>query len=67
MLRRRADAEERLQRLTAWLQRGYEGHDFYGVAVEVHGLSCCPCSIVPTLAFAQFLMPSRPMAAAGGR
>jgi saccharopine dehydrogenase (NAD+, L-lysine forming) len=37
MLRRRAGAEERLQRLTAWLQRRYEGRDFYGVAVEVHG------------------------------
>ena len=37
MLRRRAGAEERLQRLTAWLQRRYEGRDFYGVAVDVHG------------------------------
>jgi saccharopine dehydrogenase (NAD+, L-lysine-forming) len=37
MLRRRAGAEERLQRLTARLQRRYEGRDFYGVAVEVHG------------------------------
>jgi saccharopine dehydrogenase-like NADP-dependent oxidoreductase len=37
MLRRRAGAEERLQRLTAWLQRRYEGRHFYGVAVEVHG------------------------------
>jgi saccharopine dehydrogenase-like NADP-dependent oxidoreductase len=37
MLPWRAGAEERLQRLTAWLQRRYEGRDFYGVAVEVHG------------------------------
>ena len=37
MLRRRAGAEERLQRLTAWLQRRYEGRDLYGVAVDVHG------------------------------
>jgi saccharopine dehydrogenase-like NADP-dependent oxidoreductase len=37
MLRWRAGAEERLQPLTAWLQRRYEGRDFYGVAVEVHG------------------------------
>ena len=37
MLRRRAGAEERLQRLTAWLKRRYEGCDVYGVAVEVHG------------------------------
>ena len=37
MLRRREGAEERLQRLTAWLQRRYEGRDFYGVVVEVHG------------------------------
>ena len=37
MLRRRAGAEERLQRATAWLQRRYEGRDFYGVVVEVHG------------------------------
>jgi saccharopine dehydrogenase (NAD+, L-lysine forming) len=34
---RRAGAEERLQRATAWLQRRYEGRDFYGVVVEVHG------------------------------
>jgi saccharopine dehydrogenase (NAD+, L-lysine forming) len=37
LLRRRASSQERLQRLTAWLQRRYEGRDFYGVAVEVHG------------------------------
>jgi saccharopine dehydrogenase-like NADP-dependent oxidoreductase len=37
MLRRRAGAEERLQRATAWLQRRYEGRDFYGVVVEVLG------------------------------
>ena len=37
MLRRRAGAEERLQRATAWLKRRYEGRDFYGVVVEVHG------------------------------
>jgi len=37
MLRRREGAEERLQRLIAWLQRRYEGRDFYGVVVDVHG------------------------------
>lgn len=37
MLRRRVGAEERLQRFTAWLQRRYEGRDFYGVVVDIHG------------------------------
>lgn len=37
MLRRRAGAEERVQRLNTWLRRRYEGHDWYGVAVEVEG------------------------------
>jgi len=37
MLRRRAGAEERVQRLTAWLRRRYEGRDFYAVVVDVHG------------------------------
>jgi hypothetical protein len=37
MLRRRAGAEERVQRFNAWLRRRYEGHDWYGVAVEVEG------------------------------
>jgi saccharopine dehydrogenase (NAD+, L-lysine-forming) len=37
ILRRRAGAEERLQRLTARLQRRYEARDWYGVVVEVQG------------------------------
>ena len=37
MVRRRAGAEERVQRLTAWLRRRYEGHDWFGVVVEVQG------------------------------
>src|SRR5829696_51536 len=37
MLRRRAGAEERVQRLNAWLTRRYEGRDWYGLAVEVEG------------------------------
>ncbi|HEX5849089.1 MAG TPA: saccharopine dehydrogenase NADP-binding domain-containing protein [Rubrobacter sp.] len=37
MLGRRAGAKERVQRLNAWLRRRHEGHDWYGVAVEVEG------------------------------
>jgi hypothetical protein len=37
MLRRRAGAEDRVQRLVGWLKRRYEGRDFYGVVVEVRG------------------------------
>jgi saccharopine dehydrogenase-like NADP-dependent oxidoreductase len=37
MLGRRAGAKERIQRLNAWLRRRDEGHDWYGVAVEVEG------------------------------
>jgi saccharopine dehydrogenase (NAD+, L-lysine-forming) len=37
MLRHRASAEERVQRLNAWLRRRYKGRDWYGVAVEVQG------------------------------
>jgi saccharopine dehydrogenase-like NADP-dependent oxidoreductase len=37
VLRRRAGAEERVQRLSAWLQHRYEGRDWYGVVVEVQG------------------------------
>ena len=37
MLGRRAGAEERVQRLNAWLSRRYEGRNRYGVAVEVKG------------------------------
>ncbi len=37
MLRRRAGAEGRFQRLNAWLRRRYEGRDWYAVAVEVEG------------------------------
>ena len=37
MLRRRAGAQERAQRLSAWLQHRYEGRDWYGVVVEVQG------------------------------
>jgi saccharopine dehydrogenase-like NADP-dependent oxidoreductase len=37
MLRRRAGAEERVQRLSARLQRRYRGRDRYGVIVEVQG------------------------------
>src|SRR5918994_3404108 len=36
-LRRRAGAEERVQRLLARLQRRYRGRDFYGVVVDVRG------------------------------
>jgi len=38
-LRRREGAEERLQRLNTWLQRRYEGHDWFGVVVDVRGAS----------------------------
>jgi ribosomal protein L35AE/L33A len=37
MLGRRAGAEERVQRLGAWLRRRYEGRDWYGIVVEVEG------------------------------
>jgi saccharopine dehydrogenase (NAD+, L-lysine-forming) len=37
MLGRRAGAQERVQRLVAWLRRLYEGHDWYGIVVEVEG------------------------------
>jgi saccharopine dehydrogenase-like NADP-dependent oxidoreductase len=37
VLRRRAGAEERIQRFTAWLQHRYEGRDRYGVSVGVEG------------------------------
>src|SRR5215204_182219 len=37
MLGRRAGAEERVQRLGAWLRRRYEGRDRYGIVVEVEG------------------------------
>jgi hypothetical protein len=37
VLRRRAGSQERLQRLNTWLQRWYEGRDWYGVVVEVEG------------------------------
>jgi saccharopine dehydrogenase-like NADP-dependent oxidoreductase len=37
MLRRRAGAEERVQRLMARLQRRYKRRDWYGVVVEVQG------------------------------
>jgi saccharopine dehydrogenase (NAD+, L-lysine forming) len=37
MLRRRAGAEERVQRLNTRLRRRYEGRDRYGVIVEVQG------------------------------
>jgi saccharopine dehydrogenase (NAD+, L-lysine forming) len=37
LLRRRAGSQERLQRLNTWLQRRYEGRDWYGVVVEVEG------------------------------
>src|SRR5215204_1591244 len=36
-LRRRAGAEERVQRLMARLQRRYRGRDWYGVVVDVRG------------------------------
>src|SRR5918994_614319 len=38
MLRRRADAEERVQRLSARLQRRYRGRDWYGITVEIQGV-----------------------------
>src|SRR5215208_1370648 len=37
VLRRRAGSQERVQRLTALLQRRYKGHDWYGVVVDVRG------------------------------
>jgi saccharopine dehydrogenase-like NADP-dependent oxidoreductase len=37
VLRLRAGAEERVQRLSTMLQRRYKGRDFYGVVVEVRG------------------------------
>jgi saccharopine dehydrogenase (NAD+, L-lysine-forming) len=37
LLRRRAGSQEQLQRLNTWLQRRYEGRDWYGVVVEVEG------------------------------
>jgi len=37
MLGLRAGAEERVQRLGAWLRRRYEGRDRYGIVVEVEG------------------------------
>jgi saccharopine dehydrogenase (NAD+, L-lysine-forming) len=37
MLGRRAGAQERVQRLVAWLRRRYEGYDWYGIVVEVEG------------------------------
>ena len=37
MLGRRAGAQERVQRLGAWLRRRYEGRDWYGIVVEVEG------------------------------
>ena len=37
MLGRRAGAEERVERLGAWLRRRYEGRDWYGIVVEVKG------------------------------
>jgi hypothetical protein len=37
ILRRRGGAEERLQRLTARLQRRYKGRDWYGVVVDIRG------------------------------
>jgi saccharopine dehydrogenase-like NADP-dependent oxidoreductase len=38
MLGRRAGAQERVQRLGAWLRRRYEGRDWYGIVVEVKGV-----------------------------
>ena len=37
MLGRRAGAQERVQRLGAWLRRRYEGRNWYGIVVEVEG------------------------------
>ena len=37
MLGRRAGAQERVQRLGAWLRRRYQGRDWYGIVVEVEG------------------------------
>jgi saccharopine dehydrogenase (NAD+, L-lysine-forming) len=37
MVGRRAGAQERVQRLGAWLRRRYEGRDWYGIVVEVEG------------------------------
>jgi saccharopine dehydrogenase (NAD+, L-lysine-forming) len=37
VLRRRGSSQERVQRLIGRLQRRYEGHDWYGVVVDVRG------------------------------
>jgi saccharopine dehydrogenase-like NADP-dependent oxidoreductase len=37
ILQRRAGSQERVQRLSAWLQHWYEGRDWYGLVVEVQG------------------------------
>ena len=37
LMRRRAGAQERFNRLMGWLQRKYAGLDWYGVVMEVHG------------------------------
>jgi saccharopine dehydrogenase (NAD+, L-lysine forming) len=37
LLRRRAGARERFNRLVGWLQQRYAGRDWYGLVVEVHG------------------------------
>jgi saccharopine dehydrogenase (NAD+, L-lysine-forming) len=37
LMRRRAGARERFNRLVGWLQQRYAGHDWYGLVVEVHG------------------------------
>jgi saccharopine dehydrogenase (NAD+, L-lysine-forming) len=37
ILQRRAGSQERVQRLSAWLQHRYEGRDWYGLVVEVQG------------------------------
>jgi saccharopine dehydrogenase (NAD+, L-lysine forming) len=42
MLRRRAGAEERVQRLSARLQRRYRGRDWYGITVEIQGARVDP-------------------------
>jgi saccharopine dehydrogenase-like NADP-dependent oxidoreductase len=37
LMRRRAGAQERFNRLMGWLQRKYAGLDWYSVVMEVHG------------------------------
>ena len=37
LMRRRAGARERFNRLVGWLQQRYAGHDWYGLVVEVQG------------------------------